>query len=508
MKKRYYVTKRAVSVLIILAMMLSVLSCSKSGYGDGSTDANPEAAQAQETAEETVDEVPEEVNVYEGLDFKDSDMRILYFTHDSYGPYDAVGDNSGDVLFDAVYNRNLAVEEKAHIKLNWIPGSNDYNGHPQMIVNSITAGTDDFDTAFLTAQYAFTNMMGGYFLDIGHTKYIDIEDPWWYTDFMKETCITPERYYFVNGAFSLSTLLKSGAIYFNKEIAKNHFQTDSLFYDDVRAGKWTLDKMTEYSRTVTSDTNGNGIMDENDMYGFINDGQATTNYLSTSCGLEFSGRDGDGIPFFDLYNERVLDLVDKLYVLSTDNTVMKLADDKINGLSGFVNGQSLFYFKFLVTTSSVRDSDFAWGILPYPVLYEGTEYSCAGSSVNGDAAVLPNTVSADKSDMCSAVLNALSWESYKNVIPVCLESSLKSKYADSPADREMVEIIYDSISTPFIMVGSGFLDGIGSIFTSTVLEQKLDAGGYTSYWASNKERYEVKLAEMLETYRQLIESGK
>ncbi len=491
--------KCVLSMLLLLSMLMSAAACGKSG--EETMETNPDAAETTSTEPET----SVEDTVYGGLDFEDADMRILYFTHDDYGPYDAIGDNSGDVLLDAVYKRNLAVEEKSHVKLEWIPGSNDYIAHPQIITNAISAGSDDFDTAFLTAQYAFTNMLDGYFLDVGHTKYIDIEDPWWYTSFMKETCITPERYYFVSGAFSLSTLLKSGAVYFNKDMAEDYMSSSTLFYEDVRDGKWTLDKMTEYSRAVTTDTNGDAIMDASDLYGFINDGQATTNYLSTSCGLSFTSRDARGLPVYELYNEQVLDLVERLYVISTDETVMYPTDGTLTGVSGFTAGQALFYFKFLTTTKTLRETEFPWGILPYPTLYEGAAYSCAGSSVNGDAAVLPTTLAPEKIDMCSAVLNALAWEANENVIPVCLEESLKSKYADTPEDREMVEIIYHSISTPFIMVASGFLDGIGSIFTETVFNGKQNAAGYTSYWEANKARYETRLAEMIDTYNAQIE---
>lgn len=58
-------------------------------------------------------------------------------------------------------------------------------------------------------------------------------------------------------------------MYFNKTIAEKYQIPD--IYALIREGKWTLDKLAEFAMPVTSDLNGDNIMDENDLWGFIND---------------------------------------------------------------------------------------------------------------------------------------------------------------------------------------------------------------------------------------------
>ena len=54
---------------------------------------------------------------------------------------------------------------------------------------------------------------------------------------------------------------------FNKELMKDYNITPP--YDYILEGSWTINKMAEQIKAVSSDLDGNGQMNENDLYGLL-----------------------------------------------------------------------------------------------------------------------------------------------------------------------------------------------------------------------------------------------
>jgi hypothetical protein len=69
---------------------------------------------------------------------------------------------------------------------------------------------------------------------------------------------------------------------------------------------------------------------------------------------------------------------------------------------------------------------------------------------------VPTTVTDDKLDMVSAVLEAMSSSSYKVLKPVYYEDTLRTKLASDPDTSMMMEIIVDGIYIDLAILDTGF----------------------------------------------------
>lgn len=489
--------KRITALLLSLAVVLAVLaSCAQDSTGDVTT---PETS-AETTIEESETKLQSKLPK---LDYQGTNVRIKYFGYQDSEMYDAVGELSGDVVTDAVYNRNIRVADQLNVKFEWIKGSDVWESFPEEIRKSVMAGSDDFDLVFMESSQCYRLSLEGFFKSFTGAPYIDYEAPWWYTEFMNEACITPDQRYFVTGAFSLTTMLFASAMYFNKTIYNDNFGDPRELYQKVLDKNWTYDELIRLSRGAYKDLNGNNEVDDGDLMGFYTHGIRTVNYLSMSTGLTYIQRDERGVPVLDIYNDDTLKWVDLLYTMCFDKTV-SLPE---SNMKAFLEERALFYLMMLTSINEIRESDFAWGILPYPTLYEGMDYKSAAGTVNGNSAVVPTTADESMFEICCAVLEALSYDAYTNVVPAWYEIALKHKYADTEMDSKMVDVIYDSIYCPFIMVIDKYL-GLGSFFYTSVYQAKVDSGKFASYWEKVKKSNLSQWDKMIDKYFKMVEETK
>ena len=143
--------KRTASLLLaILSVASMAVSCSSGNTGNNTSPENnadtPTAAETTAAAETEIPTIPESLpNVnYDGYVFRmlttDEVGSVRYsFELDT----DAM---NGDVLNDAVYERNMAVEERFGVKIEQIPY--DKSGFLRAYQNSVTAGDDSYDLFF------------------------------------------------------------------------------------------------------------------------------------------------------------------------------------------------------------------------------------------------------------------------------------------------------------------------------------------------------------------------
>ncbi len=487
-------------LLALLTTGAAFVSCSDSST-KGNDDTQPTttaAIQDTETAGPTItDNLP-------ALDYGGDTVKIYNFGAESMVRRDAAGwDTGGDVVDDAVHARNLATEERLGVTLSFTPGSDDWGTYPSEVSKMIKAADCPYDMIFMESSQCFRLCLDGNFRELSSLPYVDLEQPWWYKSFMDGSSITTDKRYFLTGAFSISTLERASATIFNKQIFNNMFEDYNELYTLVDEHKWTYDKLMEYCVAAYQDLNGNGSADENDQYGLFNRGQETVNYVSMSTGLTYLKRDADGLPQMDLYNDNSIRWVEKLYrILNEDNISYK--NTNINGLEHFASGRSLFFLGLLCEyiDQTVRGMEAPYGVLPMPVLDEGMDYRSAAGTVNGESAVIPVTTSEDRLDICAATLESLSIEAYRTVLPAWYEIALKSKYSDTARDADMIDIIYNSIDTSFIMLADKLL-GTGSFFWDMLGTGKRAPGEFASFYESKSKTLNKKWDSMLETYQEL-----
>ena len=87
------------------------------------------------------------------------------------------------------------------------------------------------------------------------------------------------------------------------------------------------------------------------------------------------------------------------------------------------------------------------------------------------------------------------------MVPAWYDTALKIKYSDANIDSQMVDIIYDHINSPFIMMADKAL-GTGSIYTNAVYGSS-NEGAFASWWAKNEKLLVKKLEKAIDSYRNL-----
>jgi disulfide oxidoreductase YuzD len=497
--------KKLLSVLLAVLMAAPLLTaCGENAENsDQSGNAGAQNTAASQTAEE---QAPEETEITranypdtlpDDLDFAGTQLDIFTFGSDNCQKYDALGELNGDVVLDAVYNRNITVEDRLNVKFNFVAGSADWGGFPGEVTQILQAGTDDYDLIMEESSQLFSQSIQGYYYDWLTLDNVNLEQPWWYSDLMEESQLDNSKRFFLDGDICLTVFFGASALYYNKPVFIDYFGDTNQLYDSVLDGSWTYDKFADYCRQVYTDTNGNGEADDGDIMGFRFEQWGIPNYMSMSTGLNYAVRDDEGFPSLDIYNDNGIRWGETLYrLLYTDNISMLGSKQDT-----FIQGKSLFYPGMFDTAMALRDVDFDYGILPYPKLDESLDYLCGAATANGCGVAIPVSANKSKMSATTAAVEALCAESYRRVVPAWYDTALKIKYSNANIDSQMVDIIYDHINSPFIMMADKAL-GTGSIYTNAVFGSS-NEGAFASWWAKNEKLLVKKLDKAIESYKNL-----
>ena len=496
--------KKTVSLLLALLMLApSLAACSES---KNSTDAGSPAQQngAAETPAPEGGEAEPEITrenypdtLSPDLNFGGVTLDIMSFGYENCQKYDCLGELTGDIVLDAVYNRNITVEDRLNLKLNFIEGPADWDSFPSTVTTVLQAGTDDYDLVVEESSRLLEQSIKGYYHDFLTLDNVDLNQPWWYSDMMAESQFDNSKRFFLNGDICLTVLMGASTMYFNKPVFTDYFGSVDELYGSVLEGTWTYDKFADYCRQVYTDVNGDGKADAGDLMGFRFEQWGIPNYMSMSTGLTYITRDEEGFPVLDIYSENGIRWGETLYrLLYTDNISMlgSKADT-------FREQKSLFLPGMFDTALTLRDVDFEYGIVPYPKLDESLDYLCGAATANGCGVGIPVAANPEKISATTAAVEALAAEGYRRVVPAWYDTALKVKYSDATIDSQMVDIIYAHVNSPFIMMADKAL-GTGSIYTNAVFGSS-NEGAFASWWASNEKLLLKKLEKAIQSYKEL-----
>ncbi len=490
--------KRILAAILCTAMLAPLFTACSGGNDEtpsssGETTSTSDNTQGtEEETEVTRANMPD--NLPSDLDFDGTTINIYHFGSDETVDYDCIGEMGGDVVLDAVYSRNTSVEDRLDVKLNWIAGDSTWDGFPSDVSTYLATGSSDYDVIMEESSRLWQQSIQGYYLNLKDAQYLDLDQPWWYGAMMEESAIDNSRRYFLNGDICLTVMLYASAMYFNKPLFIDNFGDVNALYTAVTDGTWTYDVFADYCQKVYNDTNGNGQVDDNDIMGFRYEQWGIPNYFSMSNGLTYITRDEDGYPVLDILSEQGIQWAETLYKLLYTNNISAEGSKE----DTFIAGTSLFYPGQFVTAHALRDVDFEYGMLPYPKLDESLDYMSGAGTANGNGVAVPASVDQSKLNAIYATLEALCAEAYRKVTPSWYDTALKVKYSSGQEDSKMVDIIYEHINCPFIMMADKELN-IGSVFTNGVYGSSSE-GAFVSYYEGQSKVFNKALENAIEKY--------
>jgi hypothetical protein len=156
--------------------MLFAPACADAGNAApadaGGGPASPEATET-EKASPYEDDLPE-------MDYGGEPFYILHFpSYTNAHGYLWTAEETGDVINDAIYRANCAVEERFNLAFEEIVCPN-YSDVPPLLKKSVSSGDGSYDYLMMADRDAFALAMEGKFYhNIDELPHVDLDKPYW-----------------------------------------------------------------------------------------------------------------------------------------------------------------------------------------------------------------------------------------------------------------------------------------------------------------------------------------
>lgn len=489
--------KRFTTITLLLALILT-------GCGSGTTD--PKTTDNQNQSQDTTT-APDTANLSDAekrqlvsddlktVDYGGREFNILSRTDFTY-EYDP--EQTGDVLDDAVYNRNRTVEERFGVKIVTHAYGEGTQGNVLDLANkSIEAGDDEYQLLSAYSYKAASGSLNGLYMNWHIMPIVNFDKPWWESDYIEESSINDTAYLAVGDLSLLFNEVKL-AIFFNKKVADEVKMDDP--YELVKNGDWTLDKLIGLSALGADDLNGDGVMDENDRWGFACNRYTHTIPFLYAADMKMVSRDSNGIPNQFNESEKFFSLYEKVYKFINESGSAYICNDgrfSLKNESDFPSGKALFMTSWIGYAANLRDMEADFGILPYPKWDKAQDGYHSFYLDRTSAFLVPKTADLE---FTGTITEALAAESYKQVIPAFYEKTLYGKLIRDEESRDMLDIILQSASYDFAYI---YADHFGAASTYEAFRNGIYSKdeAIASKLASIKPEYMAKLETLLESFQ-------
>lgn len=431
---------KRVTQLLCLVMALTLVSC-----GGGTADpfeTTPSDTTADPVETEETDGLPD--TKMDGFEFSINHFNKSWL---SWATLDLEAtEENGDLVNDAIYRRNRSIEERFDCKIN-INEVDRIGGNE--IQAEVMAGDSNYDVWF--SYDLWTLGAAQYLMDWNELPHLSLDREWW-NPLATEVFNVGGKQYAASGNFSLAVLSRASGFIMNKDVY-NTLNSDVDIYKEAADGTWTIDKMASVAKLAYSDLNGDGNINSGDRFGVVGSWKETFNRFILGAGVSYISKDKDGYPVFDLPgNENAINKLIKIYDTFMQDEIYKgnLSDnvDGSGGTGSFDDGEALFQADNLMGLESKRKLEIDIGFIPCPKYDESQERYYA-PSFGAEIAVLLKTLPEERFDNVGIILEALAFDSQKNLIPTYKEVVLKTKSARDDESAAMIDIIVDSISFEF-----------------------------------------------------------
>ena len=297
---------------------------------------------------------------------------------------------NGDKINDAVYSRNLQIEEKYNCKISMQPVSSSGDTYITKIKDPLLAGDYVCDLMFGRVDKNQTLMLSNLLVDLSTLENMDLSKAW-YDDFSMSNITFEGKTFTAIGDGATLDDRTCWLMYFNKEIVTN-YDTELNLYQMVREGKWTVDLLYNIMEGTANDNDGDGTMTiGKDRFGYIT--ERTTNlYHVSAFNVTLSTKNADGtytIP--DAPKQELLDAWAALKkVLANPKREVSWT------IENFHNGLGTFFACNAGTLLEMSAAPFEYGVLPMPKMNEEQDkYYTGVESTNFCGYAIPTTAGND-----------------------------------------------------------------------------------------------------------------
>lgn len=435
MKEQTGRTVRFAAVLMLAALLLgSFAACKGTGKDPVPTQTSAVSTPGPEgttAPQEVVADIPDRK-----MDF---DLVLLNYTDAGHG-YSiktmVVEERDSDMVREAIYNRNMAIEEKYDCLITEQQAERTWD----RIQKDALIGSSEYHVALVYEEDVNKCLLADALALYEEIPYLNTEKPWW-NDSASDIYSYGGHQYAGVGDWCLSMYSKLHAYLLNKDFMNTVALEDDL-YDLVRDREWTLEKMFEIAALYGKDVDG----EDQDTYGVVGTSKVHFQLLLTGSGLKYIEKDDNGY-HFALTDETSYRMIDRIMTLSAQyyyNNQPESANAGVNAKE-FIENRVLLLAGIITTLSSLSNDAAHVGVLPAP-LYDEDQDDYHTIAVGGLLTCFPGTLKQEDAENVGILVEALCYASWKDLVPLYQEKLLKIRRADSPDDSEMMDILFRTMS--------------------------------------------------------------
>ncbi len=504
---------RIFTAVMALLMLIVFVSCAKIPDEENTPPADTTTYSGESKPEET--SAPEETDapnyisdIPEDLNFNNRTIRMLVtgqpFSDDEF----ATAGINGETVNDAVYSRNMAIEDRIGVKLDIrIAAADSVYNVGNAIRNAVASGDKSYDIATMPGYTHTSYVLEGDFYNLLSVENLDLDKYYW-TQGFNGIMNNGTKQYIASGAYSISMYRNMYITLYNKRVMEEQGLED--LYDIVKRGEWTVAKQAEMVKNVYIDKNGDTQKDAEDLYGFVTGANTSTDPYWISLNIPFLQLN-DGIYSIDINTDKLTDAVSAVQDLIFNNGgvyCVGTTGSSVDGsnattiISCFSSGNAamcttmIFQIENFLTPNNFADD---YGIVPMPKYDEAQQDYFTHVQDQLSVIGVVSTVNEADLPMMGAVLEVLSEESYKTIYPAYYKTALSYKYLQNEQSIEMLDLIYHSIkiegafiySAKFAMLGS-----LRSIISSNNNRIASTVKGYSKSWGKSAESLNTELEKL------------
>ena len=442
--------KKLIAILLLASMLVSTVACAEN-KDDPSQDTSANETNADATEAETTDEPKLPDFNGEGADFT---MLYRHGTSSYNEDFVFIEAPTGEVVDDAIFERNLAVAEKFDVNIVGIEDNMEVSNKVQLTAQ---ANENTYDLVFQRRTELATDMVSGYLSDFNNVPEINWEAPYWDSNASTGLSLGGKQYLAVSD-ISLENLTNVRFLYFNRALIERYHVPDP--YDYVFSDTWTLDVVLDMIKMVSDDLDGDGKMTGADRYGLLReDGGSNSNFVQIiqGCDIPYTAPGENGMPEIILNTEKVVKVIEKCTDVLLDNNITieygsasKGADiTGYNHIYDYCRG-ALFttdHFLFLQCgldgCNTMKDMESDFGFMPAAKYDENQEHYISGVDANEPAMFIPATI--EDVESIGAIIEYMAWKSHYTVFPAYYEITIKGKRVRDERDEVACDIVKDNL---------------------------------------------------------------
>ena len=478
--------RRITASLLLISMLIAAAACGETAESAPSAGANEEAA-TDAVLEETEAGTTYAIDTIEKQDFGGREFKAVSTNQDQRQVDIIAEEENGATLNDLVYRRNSKLEELFNVKI--VASDKGYDEITNAAIKAAQAGDNPYDL-YMTNFTAYSAASQGYLLPWNKISSMDITQPWWDQAAISDMSIAGNSY-LITGDISPTCMLTSECILFNKKLFDSmgmEYQYQTAFDD-----KWTIDKMINQSKGLTTDLDGDGTFkDKTDLFGFTlwYDGATALFY---GQGAYMSKKEDGDIPVIDYNVDKISSRINNIYTLCFDNESNYSKTDHEMSFKVFNQGRAYFCdITFQKVEMFLRDMEDDYGVLPLPKYDEAQERYQTNVSGAGTAIILP--VSCTETDVVGTLIDAYAAIAYDDITPSLFDVIASVKNTRDEESSQMVQlIIRNRVYDPIRMYGIP-----GGDIAEDLMKKK--SNDVASYLAKNESKAVTQLEKLVSAF--------